>query len=268
MKCGVKNAGLVVLFLLVLSACNGVFEYSPYVTQVKGGLKNLLSKNTDWLYKILSDMAEDDITFAVVSDTHYDYKELEQFIDLINSRKDISFVVVGGDIADKGLLKEYEIFQDIMKGLNKPYFTVIGNHDYLAGGGEVYRQIFEVYNYSIDVGGKKIVFFDDVFWESNKRPDFEWLEKELSAAGDRELVVITHIPPFGDQFSKEDELLYVNLMRKYKVQLSVHGHVHTSYQGHYYNDETNYVVVPSMLKRIFYEITLSENIKVKEVTLQ
>ncbi len=266
MKIYLKNTGIVILLLLVLYSCNGVFEYSPYVTQVKGGLKHIIKKNSDWLYKILSDM-EDDIKFAVISDTHYDYKELEKFIDHVNTRKDIAFVVVGGDIADKGLLKEYEFFEEIMKGLNKPYFTVIGNHDYLAGGGEVYRQMFGAYNYSIEAGDKKIIFFDDIFWESNKRPEFLWLENELKSAGSRELVVITHIPPFGDQFSKEDELIYVNLMKKYKVQLSVHGHVHTAYQGHYYNDETNYVVVPSMLKKAFYEIILTDNISVKESKL-
>ena len=153
MKIYLKNAGIVILLLLVVSSCNGVFEYSPYVTQVKGGLKNIISKNSDWLYKILPD-AEDDIKFAVISDTHYDYKELEKFIDHVNNRRDIAFVVVGGDIADKGLLKEYEFFEEIMKGLNKPYFTVIGNHDYLTGGGEVYRQMFGAFNYSIEADGK------------------------------------------------------------------------------------------------------------------
>ncbi|MBO9702072.1 MAG: metallophosphoesterase [Sporocytophaga sp.] len=267
MKIYLKNTGIAILLLLVLFSCNGVFEYSPYVTQVKGGLKHIITRNSDWLHKILSN-AEGDIKFAMISDTHYDYIELKKFIDHVNSRKDITFVVVGGDIADKGLLKEYEIFEDVMKGLNKPYLTVIGNHDYLAGGGEVYRQMFGAYNYSIEAAGKKIIFFDDVFWESNKRPDFSWLENELKSTGSKKPIIITHIPPWGDQFSKEDELIYANLMKKYKVQLSVHGHVHTSYHGHYYNDETSYVIVPSMLKGTFYEFTLTDNLNIKESKLQ
>ena len=35
-----------------------------------------------------------------------------------------------------------------MENLQKPYLTVIGNHDYSSNGGEIYMKMFGDYNYA------------------------------------------------------------------------------------------------------------------------
>ena len=167
----------------------------------------------------------------------------------INKKGDILFVFFGGDITEHGLLKEYNFFYNALKNLHKPYLTVIGNHDYLSNGEVIYQQMFGDYNYSFEFNHNKFVIFDDVVWESNKNPDFDWLSMQLS---DNELfkkvITISHIPPFTEQFNSDMEQVYRLLMQENNVQLSIHGHIHRYSFGKVYNDSVNYLTVPWLKK--------------------
>ena len=66
-----------------------------------------------------------------------------------------------------------------MKNLNKPYLTVIGNHDYLSNGEVIYKQMFGDYNYSFEFNKNKFILFDDIIIESNNNPDFNWLSMQF-----------------------------------------------------------------------------------------
>lgn len=224
-------------------ACNKLFEYSPYEARVPAEFENTINKNLQLIKDIQLNAGA--FSFAFIADNHYHYDNLRAVIDDINKNDEILFVIFGGDIADRGLLKEYMIFYDVMKNLNKPYLTVIGNHDYLVNGETVYSQMFGEYNYSFEFNECKFVIFDDIIWESNKDPDFDWLSMQLA---DNELYkqvfVIAHIPPFPDQFSEEMVQTYSSLMQENNVQLSMHGHIHTYSFGKVFNDSVNYLTGP------------------------
>jgi Icc protein len=193
---------LVCLLLTITTACDDLFEFSPYTANVSSGDRNTTAKNLQRISNI--QLTTNSFSFAFIADNHYYYDNLRSVVNDINGRDDISFVIFGGDIADQALLKEYELFYDIMKKLNKPYLTVIGNHDYNSNGEVVYKQMFGDYNYSFEFKNNKFVLFDNVVWESNRTPDFDWLTAQLT---DNDLYnqvfVISHIPPFGDQTTGE-----------------------------------------------------------------
>ncbi len=235
--------GITIIFM----ACNKVFEFSPYEANVKKDNKNTTAKNLQLIKDI--QVNSDTFKFAFVTDNHYHFTNLKNIIDDINKRNDIIFTIFGGDITDQGLLKEYQIFYDIMKNINKPYLTVIANHDYNSNGEVVYKQMFGDYNYSFEFNHNKFVIFDDVVWESNKTPDFNWLSTQLADnALFKQIFVIAHIPPFGDQFDSDMEQKYKSLMQENNVQLSLHGHVHVYSFGKVYEDSVNYLTLPLIKK--------------------
>lgn len=102
---------------------------------------------------------------------------------------------------------------------------------------------------TVEFNHNKFVIFDDVVWESNKNPDFDWLSMQLS---DNELfkkvITISHTPPFTEQFNSDMEQVYRLLMQENNVQLSIHGHIHRYSFGKVYNDSVNYLTVPWLKK--------------------
>ena len=233
--------------IIIFAACDKVFEYSPYEANVKEDNKNTTAKNLQLIKDI--QVKSDTFKFAFVTDNHYHFTNLKTVIDDINKRNDIVFVMFGGDIADQALLKEYQIFYDIMENLHKPYLTVIGNHDYNSNGEVIYKQMFGDYNYSFEFNNNKFVIFDDVVWESNKNPDFNWLSTQLTDNKFfKQVFVIAHIPLFTDQFDSDMEQTYRSLMQDNNVQLSIHGHIHSYSFGKFYKGTVDYLTVPWLKK--------------------
>jgi len=178
----------------------------------------------------------------------------------INGRDDVDFVIANGDLADHGYLKEYELFHDNMDKLVLPYLTVIGNHDYKSNGREVYEQMFGEPNKAIKFNNNLFILFDNVFWESNRTPDFEWLENQLKSSSVYDHVfVVCHIPPYGEQFTIEFEKKYKKLMLDYSVDLSIYGHIHRHISGDYYDDWMIYLSVESIMAKEYSIITVNEN---------
>ncbi|MDD7914296.1 metallophosphoesterase family protein [Polaribacter ponticola] len=234
---------LLITIVFTLTTCDNFFEYSVYVASVKSSQKNNTAKNLALLEDIKID--SQDFKFAFITDVHYSYDNLGKVVDDINKRDDVLFVVFGGDIADQALLKEYEIFYDIMTKLKKPYFTVIGNHDYNLNGSFIYKQMFGDYNYSFVFNNNKFVLFDDIIWESEKDPDFDWLATTLSDhANYNQVFAFAHIPTVvSDDLTPEMKQTYRSLMANNNVSLSVHGHTHSYF---YEEGEVDYLIVPAL----------------------
>lgn len=248
---------LILSILGILGRCD-YFEYSPYAANVKDEYKNIQHINFNNLLKTDS-VQREEIKFAVIADSHHNYHELNEAIVNLNNRNDIDFVIANGDIADHGYLKEYELFHEQMKKLKVPYLTVIGNHDYKSNGEVIYKQMYGDFNYSFAYNNNLFILFDDVFWESNKNPDFDWLENELNNSSKYENVfVLCHIPPYGEQYDDESEERYKALMIQYDVDLSIHGHIHRFEYGYYYGDGMNYLAVESIMDKEYAIITASE----------
>jgi 3',5'-cyclic-AMP phosphodiesterase len=209
--------------LLVLTGC--WFEYSPYEIDVS--TSNLTNR---MIYRIAGN-DEGDVPFKVafLSDIHFFYDKTDLLVKRLNSRDDIDFVCVLGDLAHNGLLKEYETTLKILKKLDVPFLTVIGNHDSIANGKEIYRDMFGSYNYTMLHKGVRFVFLNTNTWEFGSGvPNFEWLESVASAPGPRYSVLLCHVNGSYDndgKFSDVEVETYNRIMRAYFV-LNINGHAH------------------------------------------
>jgi predicted phosphodiesterase len=253
-----KTVAVIAIIITFFMACDDFFEFSVYGANVQEAHKNTTSKKLQLIDKI--QLESDNFKFAVITDSHIFYTNLKIVVDDLNKKDDISFVIFGGDLSQQGLLKEYELFFEMMNNLRMPYLTVIGNHDYSSNGGEIYRNMFGDYNHSFEFNENKFIFFDDIVWESNKNPDFEWLSSELSGNTlFKNVFVIAHIPPFGDQFDSEMEQRYQELMQTNNVPLSIHGHTHGFLYEKFYGGTVNYLTVPAPNKAPTYAIISVKN---------
>lgn len=237
----------IVVFIIPFAflSCDNFFEYSVYEASVKSSQKNTTVKNLELLEGLKSE--SQNFKFAFITDVHYFYDNLKTVVEDVNKRDDILFVVFGGDITDQALLKEYEIFYDIMSNLKKPYFTVIGNHDYNSNGALIYNEMFGDFNYSFEFNNNKFVLFDNIIWESNKDPDFDWLSLELSDhAKFNQVFTFAHIPTVvSKDLTPEMRETYKSILIDNNVVLSIHGHTHSYF---YEEGEVDFLIVPALKK--------------------
>ena len=78
-----------------------------------------------------------------MGDTQRSYDETEDFIKHINTKKDsIDFIIHGGDYTEFGMKKEYEWTVNILSKLDIPYVGLIGNHDVIGNGDQVFNKLF------------------------------------------------------------------------------------------------------------------------------
>ncbi len=222
-------------FIQNLTSCSEYFEYSPYDIYAK--VRNLNSQqiqNIQQLFAETDSTNSDTLCFAFISDTHNFYDNFRDAINYLNKDTSIRFIIIGGDITNLGLSREYEWFSKIVSKSNKPYVTLIGNHDYLSNGKEIYLRMFGLSNFSFMINQYKLICFDDVVWENNNQiPDFNWLKTQLSDTCYKR-ILITHIPPWSDQIiDSNNKSRFDEVLNSYKPILMLMGHTHRFDKGQY-----------------------------------
>lgn len=254
----VKRISWVALLLFCLASCRDTFEHSPYSAQVPEEYSNQRQANFDKLNLAMPDPSDSSaFKIALISDSHTWFDHLEDAIDAVNKDNEISFILHGGDMTDGGMLMEYLLFQEIMNKANAPFFTVVGNHDCLANGLEIYEDMFGPDEYTLIAGNCKFIFFNDISWELEHRElNFSWLTDELSDHYKYSHVfVVAHIPPYSDSFTSLQEHAYTVIMDTNDVSISVHGHMHGYSLTDFYDDGMKYMTIGSVSER--YYITMS-----------
>lgn len=254
----IRTSAIGILTLLgIIPGCDLPFEYSPYDVVVENKYKNLTVKNLAKLKAL--EAGKSAFKIAFITDTHTFYDEFEDAVKAINERDDIDFIIHGGDITLSALHKEFTWFNDIIAKLNKPFLTVIGNHDYLSNGKAIYLKSFGANNYTFTFRGCKFVMFDNTIWENkNKDPEFDWFKENLKNDGDYNFVIpVSHIPPWGDQYNYGNSHVFNQMMEDQDIKLSIHGHQHTFYHGKKYN-KIDYLVGGDIADKEFVVISIEE----------
>lgn len=233
-----KKHNEVIFFLgifLFLNSC-GEFISSPYISKTKN--RNLNGHN---LNQITSRSGNFTNTFkiAVLSDTHDYYSELAKQVDYINKHSDeIAFVLHTGDATNLGMLVEWEMFKGFIDKLKVPFMMVIGNHDMLTRGVDIYSQMFgDDLNFSFAFKQTRFIFINNNNWESHgTAPDLDYLESELSSASETNKIILGHVQPDDSaRYSKTQISQMENLVNTYNVNYFINGHNHNYGSGPFGN---------------------------------
>jgi len=257
-----------VLLSILSSSCKKLFSYSANEIQIEEKDRDQNIKNIERLH---SKEPNDSFRFVVISDCQRFYDEMDEFVEKINRYPGISFVVLNGDITDFGLRSEYLWISQRLQKLSFPFLVVIGNHDMLGNGRELYKQMFGPENFSFNYSGHKFIALNSNSQEvghNGSLPDTTWLQHELSSTPSQEKIfVFAHLAPFSGDFDRSLEQPYVRILTNNgNVVYSIHGHEAISYLGQPYGPPVNYLVVNSIKEKSFVLINVGSNdITVKEI---
>ncbi len=254
----IKKTNLTLLLLLSLISCE--VEYHPYDRRIDGERH----VNLHHIEAIEAACAEKTtLRFAVISDTQRWYDETEEAVEALNRRGDLDFVLHTGDIADFGLRAEFERQRDILNRLHVPYLVVIGNHDCLATGEQLYQEIFGPFNFCFTAGEVRFVCLNTnslEFDHTETVPNLSFIEQELRhypAECDKTFVVM-HAAPHSEQFDQGVANAFQRHINAFNgLQCCIHGHGHNFHVTDIFNDGVLYIECTSIDKRgyLLFEVT-------------
>lgn len=166
--------------------------------------------------------------FAVVSDTHIGAgsaaSALESVVAAVNSRPALEFVVVAGDITEKGRLNEFVQAKKILDGLKVPYYAIPGNHDshWIGHGLTNFLKTWPEDRFFSQK--RSDVFLGLNSWDSGHLApeDIAWLKGKLAAVPlSAEVFLFVHYPP-----ETIDNWFCVHNLLKDRRAHIISGHVH------------------------------------------
>lgn len=165
-------------------------------------------------------------SFLAFGDTHDEYDELERSVRLMN-QTDARLALIAGDLCDRGTLQEFEWSGELYRELAMPFFTVIGNHDHLSDGADIYRRMYGPREYSFSYGGLKFVMFDSNTLENGAAPNRDWVNEQVRSRGKDKVVLVTHqsVTDPNDVEGGTVREYYDELLASGDIALVVHGHL-------------------------------------------
>ena len=157
--------------------------------------------------------AEQDFTFAYISDAHIQLIKGSEFVrnwdvgliraireaNLLTPRPD--FFMFGGDLAQLGLKEELDHGLEIMSNLRGKVHYVIGEHDYYLDLGEYWQDKISPLYYSFDHKGVHFVVLNSILTYDR------WTHKDWASPMDRMLAMARLDNPGGSPFMVGEEQL-------------------------------------------------------------
>mgnify|MGYP005991741465 CR=1 FL=1 len=212
----------VAFLTLILTACQ--YEISPWSTDVDCPASVSVANNLDRLAAVEAQQGSiTDYKVALLSDPQMYPGAFEDVIKRVNAMDDVSFILLSGDLSESGLKAEIEWTCQSMKKSTKPIFAVVGNHDALGFGQQMWQQVFGPYDYSFIYQNSKFVAYNDNKYEFENVPDRNWLESEAAvASGETRVntIAVSHIAPWSEDLQLSQD------MKGYGYDLTIHGHEH------------------------------------------
>ena len=213
--------------ITILSLSCGKLEFSPNQKFDKTSPKNLNAEN---LKRLLASPGDDTLRFVLSGDSQRAYDDLPAFIEKVNGMQGIDFVILNGDISDFGLLQEFKWVESFYSKLKSPYIAVIGNHDHVGNGVDIYKRMFsEKLDFSFIYKGVKFVCHNTNSREYNFNgtvPDLNWLRTQFQPEeGMKGYFAVAHIPPTSGDFDNK-------LFTEYGKILTDNGKVYAVLNAH------------------------------------
>ena len=188
---------------------------------------------------------QDSFSFAVMGDNRDGNNVLEKIISKINQDNNIDFAMNNGDLVPDGYKKEFETYSKIIDKSNKPFISIIGNHELpwygIVDGEKNYKDIFGKTNFAFAYGNSYFIILDTSDKKIDKK-QFQWLENELAKSQKfTNRFLLTHVPLYdpregkyakGHSFKKLDQAKRLNdMFDKYNVTMVFCSHIHFYNRG-------------------------------------
>lgn len=198
-------------------------------------------------------LAIEPFQFALLTDTHIEpnttsVQDLENSVNQINNTYKIDFVLVTGDITDKGDLPSLLLAKSILDKLKVKYYAIPGNHEtkWDGSGFTAFDAVFGsnrfefehkgIYFFGFNTGPILRMADGHIFAQ-----DIEWLKLELAKIGkENPVILVTHYPLQNGDVDNWYEL--TDFARNYNVRVVLGGHYHR-------NAFLNYDGIPGLLNR-------------------
>lgn len=262
-----RNFYLTLGFTLSCFGCD-VIDYHPYDVRISG--------ETDINHKNIARIEaacknKDTLRFVTTGDSQRWYDETVDFVNHVNARGDIDFVIHGGDLSDFGVTNEFLWQRDILNALKMPYVALLGNHDCLGTGEETFRTVFGDPDFSFIAGRVKFVCLNTNAIEydySRPIPDFEFIENEITNRAEEfdRTVVSMHIRPYCGEFNNNVARVFQHYINMYPSLLfCTAAHEHHVFEEDLFGDGVMYYMSDCMKNRNYYLFTLTPNGYEREV---
>jgi outer membrane protein assembly factor BamB/predicted MPP superfamily phosphohydrolase len=191
--------------------------------------------------------------FAFVTDTHIGSpdgkaeEDLRRTVQDINSKDDIDFVVVTGDITELGTNEELPRAKKILDSLKVKYYIIPGNHDvgWSESGGMGFITTFGSDRFTFDFNGIRFIACASGPYVRMSdghipRDAMNWVKNILdTTAADKPVIFLNHYP-MDEQMDNWYEV--TDLLKKRNTILFLCGHGHT-------NKVFNFEDIPGVMGR-------------------
>ena len=256
------RAALLSVLVVMLAGCEHVFDVHPYDMDLSGE-RNINATNIAKIKAACE--GRDTVRFAVISDTHGNYSDLSDEVHDINRRDSVDFVIHLGDLTETGTTKVFMWARRELGKLTKPYFALIGNHDFLGTGDQAYEWMFGTKNFSFVLNGIKFIALDTNAMEYDHVaavPDFTYMENQATAdtTAFSRTIVLMHAPPYSDEFNNNVSKAfnyYVTLFPG--VMFCLYGHNHNDTIVDIFDNGILYYGIDSAAHRNYHIFTLTPN---------
>lgn len=199
------------------------FTDSPFSDQLLHPLRVLNQISLSQLGDIENDGK---IRFAVFTDSHQNYQDLDKVIYEINQTPDLDFVANLGDFTNSGYNLEYDQFLDACEVLHYPLLSAIGNHDAIGAGVDLFKKAFGDPNFWFESSSHRFIFFNSANLEDPAGFDPMWLKSTVDESS-KPVFIFSHVQfRDADRFSGDVANTLDTIIANNKTQLILNGHNH------------------------------------------
>ena len=185
--------------------------------------------------------------FAQMTDIHLSPGNKNHEEDLMNSIKEINstegvdFVLITGDISERGDRETLMRAKELFSNLKSPYYIVMGNHEtkWSDSGCTAWQEVFGYERFQMRHQGVHFLGFNmgplmRMAYGHVVPQDLSWLDEELGKLPkDAPAIIVTHYPLLDGDVDNWYQV--TDVLRKYNVRLCIGGHYHAlkdfSYDG-------------------------------------
>jgi Icc protein len=154
----------------------------------------------------------------------------------MNRESAARFVVMAGDITQRGEVAQLEHFQARQSELNVPIFVTLGNHELGTSDGAPYRAHFGRGSQSFTFHGVRFTLLDDASASIDPLV-YSWLDDWLLRGQNGVHLLFMHIPPLdpigirdGAFSSRAEAAKFIARLGRGGVDMTFYGHIHSYYE--------------------------------------